>query len=113
MGSRYDLSFYAVAGLIFVVGSLLSLLLILRKTFVEVIHILIILLAGLALGYLTASINVFMEVNNIVIAFFSTLIFYLLNAIIHHEIDKTLRVSTLIEYILVAIICFLVILLFI
>jgi hypothetical protein len=113
LSDRFGLNFYIISALIFTIASLLTLIIILRKTNVNLIHLLIILLAGLSLGYLSATLNIFLAVSNLVIGFLSSLIFYLVNAILHHELDGTLRISTLVEYTLVAIICFLLILLFV
>jgi hypothetical protein len=112
LSSRYDFNFFVLAGLVFCLTSLLTLLIFLRYSGInQLFNIVLILLAGLTIGYLTATLQVFLDQQNLLVAFYSALVFYIFNAILHHELAKTLRIATVLEYILVAIICFLIILL--
>jgi hypothetical protein len=91
------------AGLIFTV--------LIRRINVNYFDILLILLAGLALGLLLVGIYSYLVTTTLLVAFFLTLCFYILTAVIIHEIDNTLKLSTVVEYILVALITLLILLL--
>jgi hypothetical protein len=112
LADNFDFNFFVRVGLNFTIAALLTLLVLLRQRLTRNYTIPLILLSGLALGYLTTSIGLYLGVANIVTAFYSTLVFYIFNAILHHELNRDLRPALVLEYALVAAICLLVISLF-
>lgn len=111
LSNSIGLNFYVTTGVIFCIASLLTLLILIRNRNIQIFDILLVLLSGLSIGYLT---GVLFEITNnraLLTSVYSTVVFYILNSTIHHEVNRTLKFSMVLEYILVAGICLLVILL--
>lgn len=104
-------NFWISVGLLFVVSCLLTLMLFLNSRRLDIFNVLLVLLAGISLSYLTMTLFIQLDLFNIVVAFFSTLIFYLVNGLLYHELNRTLTIRIVIEYLFVAAIGFLTILL--
>lgn len=111
LAMRFNFSFLLIVLLNFVVASALLLLVFLNHRFTSRYMLVISLFAGLALGYLSAGLAAFLVPVPLVTAFYSTLVFYMLNAIIYHELERTITWQTIAEYSLVALICLLIIIL--
>lgn len=109
--SRYQFNFFVVAGMLFVTASILTLLILLRHPALGYLNMGLVLCSGLAIGYIGAALRNLLVSQNLVAAFYVTLVFYIANAILHHELERTLKLSIVLEYVLVATICFLIILL--
>lgn len=105
----YDLNYFIVVGIVFCLASILTVIILIRKKVITILNISLMLLASLGLGYVTASLTSVLNIPTILIAFYSTLIFYIFNAIFHHALERTLKLNILMEYFLVTVICFLVI----
>lgn len=111
LASRYAFNFFVVAGLVFVAASVFTLLVLLRHPNLGYLNMGLVLCSGLVIGYLGAALRNLLVTQNLVAAFYATLVFYIANAILHHELERTLKFSIVLEYILVGCICFLIILL--
>ncbi len=111
MGNSLGFNFFIITGLVFCAGSLLTFLILLRQKNFQLFDILLILLAGLSLGYLVANLFEFLAQRSILTSLYSTIIFYILNATVHHEVNRTLKLGIILEYLLIGAICFLVLLL--
>lgn len=109
--NRYGFNFFIVVGVLFCLSSLLTLLVLLKRKHFNDYILVLILLAGLTLAYLTTVIFTYLAPNPLITAFYSTLIFYIFNAVLHHELERTLKLSIIAEYVLVGIICLLIIIL--
>lgn len=109
LSTIFDFNFYVRAGIVFAVASLLTFLVLLRRKHYSHYNILLIIFAGLAIGYITSSLLEIVGGKSLLVTFYSTLIFYLFNAVLHHEIERNLTLSLIFEYVLVAAICLLVI----
>ncbi|MFW5702643.1 MAG: TMEM128 family protein [Candidatus Dojkabacteria bacterium] len=113
LASRFEFSFLVVAGVGFSLSGLISLLVLLRFKNLSYFNLGLILASALATGYLYSVLYEFLDVPSLLNSFYVTLIFYIFNAILHHELHKSLRLNQLLEYILVAGICFMLVLLLI
>jgi hypothetical protein len=111
LSSQYDFNFFVVAGLVFTTSSLLTLLILLRHKHLGYFNLVLVLLSGLAIGYLTSALQALLDTKTLIASFYSTLIFYIFNAILHHDLERTLRFNVVLEYSLVAAICFFILLL--
>lgn len=111
LANLFGFNFYILTGLVFSYGSLLTFLTLLNNRNSDWLAPLIVVLSGLCLGYLTASIATLAQVNTTISAFLATICFYIFNALLHHELNRTLRVNVALEYLLVGLVSFLVVLL--
>ncbi len=111
LAQAFGFSFFVIVGVIFAGASLLTLLVLIRRRHYSEQNLALIILAGLVLGYLTAVLLGSFAGKTLLLAFYSTIVFYLFNAVLHHEIERTLNLSLVFEYLLVAAICLSVILL--
>jgi|GEM_PF-3087622 len=109
--SLYSLNYFVVVAIVALLAGVLTYMLLLRKKHLPSLLVLILMTGALGIGYITATLSVTLQVSNLVVSFFSALIYYTFNAIIHHELNKTLNKQVLLEYILVAAICFAVVIL--
>ncbi len=108
LSSLFDFNYFIITGLLFIVSSLLSLLVIAKRKNLHFYYVPLILLASLFLAYITSAIITIFEPTVMVTSFYATIIFYLINALLHHELEKTLRIGIVIEYILTALIAILI-----
>jgi len=111
LSDSLSFNFFVQVGIVFVIGSLLSMLVLVRSRLNSWLFLSMIVLSGLAIGYLTASLNTYLNISNLLASFMSTVVFYIFNAILHHEKQRTLTAQIVAEYILVAALCLLIVLL--
>jgi len=105
----FGFSFYVAGGLISCSSAMLTFLVLLRRKHITYYNLLHIILAGIAIGYLSSSLLQLLGTKSLLIAFYTTLVFYIFNAILQHYIERTLKLSVMVEYILVSAICLLLI----
>jgi hypothetical protein len=108
ISSILSMNIYLVGLIVFVISAALIASILIRKININYFDILLILLAGLALGLLLVGIHTLLAASAIIVSFFLTLCYYILAAVITHELDNTLRLSTVVEYLLVSLLALLV-----
>ncbi len=111
ISSGFEINFFITVALVSITSIVLTLMMLLVERRVGIVTWGLIFLSGMALGYLTSSLQLFLEGTNLIISFYSALIFYIFNALIYHEIKRTLNRQIIVEYLLVAAICLLTLLL--
>jgi hypothetical protein len=111
ISTGFEINFFITVALVSIAAIILTLSMLLVERRVGIVTWALIFLAGMALGYLTSSLQLFLDGTNLIISFYSALVFYIFNALIYHEIKRTLNRQIIVEYLLVAAICLLTLLL--